>query len=240
MLSPRKVVPLILSTAVLVSLAVVFSGCTSTSISTRLYFMKVKLLEEPNIRYISHEITVNQTSIPPRALLPLPDYYAVGLLGYCEGKSDQKSFSNCSAPSTSFSIDSVNSISSQIGDDNGTPFELAQYIQKGYRTASRWLIVGYITGYITTFLTVAALLAQIPMARTIAIISTVVSSILITATSITMIVIYQLAIIGINSSRQIRAHASFGADTIVSACIAVGFSVSCTLFLFIERCCCCI
>ena len=65
MLSFLKLVPLVLSTAALICLAMVFSACTSTSSPQNLFFMKVNALNAPGLKYGADGISkVNLTEFP--------------------------------------------------------------------------------------------------------------------------------------------------------------------------------
>ncbi|KAH1311997.1 hypothetical protein V6Z77_003351 [Aspergillus fumigatus] len=67
MLSLLKVVPLLLSTAALVCLVVVFCGCTSPSSPQELFFLKVDLTEFPKGEHLSLRRSLN---IPSTDTLP--------------------------------------------------------------------------------------------------------------------------------------------------------------------------
>ncbi|KAL2838690.1 actin cortical patch SUR7/pH-response regulator pali [Aspergillus pseudodeflectus] len=205
MLPFLKFVPLVLSTAALICLAVVFSACTSTSSPQDLFFMEVKLTEFPKIDHLnlvrsfdrdsssplqkgnvvdritgSAENAVDQIGGHVQDLSDqlhslLPEYYAVGLWSYCESKQGAEAFSNCSGPSAAFSFDLVDLLSSRLGQANGVLADWTQPVLKGYRHLSHWIVVAYITAVIAAFIAVVTGLVGFPLAKLVAIISSAVS-----------------------------------------------------------------
>lgn len=80
----------------------------------------------------------------------LPAYYKVGLLGYCEGKTEMAGYSNCSDPSTSFSFDLLHILSSASSEvDQLFPSGNGK-ILAGYHDLSVWSTWAYIWGLIAT------------------------------------------------------------------------------------------
>jgi hypothetical protein len=105
----------------------------------------------------------------------LPDYYAVGLWGYCEGEQNGTSFSKCSKPSASFSFDLGQILRANLGQADGMLSKLAQPILRGYHHVSHWVVFAYIAGFIAMFVTVVAALIRFPMARIVILMSSTAS-----------------------------------------------------------------
>lgn len=82
----------------------------------------------------------------------LPEYYSVGLWGYCKGQNG--SVTNCSDPSTSFSFDLLNIFDSVSTEINDFIPSLNQTVFAGYRDVSQAIIWLYILGFISTVLVV--------------------------------------------------------------------------------------
>ncbi|KAI3098429.1 hypothetical protein CBS147333_9064 [Penicillium roqueforti] len=101
----------------------------------------------------------------------LPEYYAVGLWGYCEGKRGAPTFSNCTGPSASFSFDLVDILSSRLGQANGVLADWTQPVLKGYRRVSHWIVAAYMMAFIAAFIAVVTGLVGFPLAKLVAIIS---------------------------------------------------------------------
>ncbi|KAL3468680.1 actin cortical patch SUR7/pH-response regulator pali [Aspergillus californicus] len=274
MLPFLKFVPLVLSTAALICLAVVFSACTSTSSPQDLFFMEVNLTKFPKIDHLnlarsfdlpgvgdsssplqqgnvvdsitgSAENAVGQIDGHVQDLSDqlhslLPEYYAVGLWSYCEGKRGVQGFSNCTGPSASFSFDLDHLLSSRLGQANGVLADWTQPVLKGYRRVSHWIVAAYMMAFIAAFIAVVTGLVGFPLAKLVAIISSAVSSLLIIGASVTVTIMYQLLTRGINSTlEQAGISASLGPRVLATSWLAVAFSVGSSLFWIVERCCCC-
>ncbi|KAL4985537.1 actin cortical patch SUR7/pH-response regulator pali [Aspergillus falconensis] len=255
MLPFLKFVPLLLSSAALICLAVVFSACTSTSSPQDLFFIEVNLKEFPKIDHLhlarsldlpgvgdsssalqqgnvvdsitgSAENAASQIGGRVQGLSDqvhslLPEYYAVGLWSYCEGKQ-------------------ANLLSSRLGQANGVLSDWTQPVLKGYRRVSHWTVVAYVMAFIATFIAVVAGLVWFPLAKLVAIMSSAVSSPLVIGASVTVTIMYQLLTRGINSAlEQAGISASLGPRMLATSWLAVAFSVGSSLFLIVERCCCC-
>ncbi|GLA55942.1 hypothetical protein AnigIFM63604_003290 [Aspergillus niger] len=196
-------VPLVLSTAALICLAVVFSACTSTSSPQDLFFLEVicstsppqaRSLDLPGVgdsssplpqgnvvgsvtgsaENVASQIGGHVQDLADQLQSLLPAYYAVGLWSHCEGKRGDRAFSNCSGPSASFSFDFVDLLSSRLGQANGVLSELTQPVLKGYRRVSHWTVVAYVMAFIGTFIAVVAGLVGFPLAKLVAIMSSAV------------------------------------------------------------------
>ncbi|OJJ52124.1 hypothetical protein ASPSYDRAFT_214626 [Aspergillus sydowii CBS 593.65] len=266
-------VPLVLSAAVLICLAVAFSACTSTSSPQDLFFMEVNLTKFPKTDHLnlvrsfdlpgvgnssslqqrnvvdsitgSAENTVSQIGGHVQDLSDqlhslLPEYYAVGLWSYCEGKRGAQTFSNCTGPSASFSFDLVDILSSRLGLANGVLADWTQPVLKGYRRVSHWIVAAYMMAFIAAFIAVVTGLVGFPLAKLVAIISSAVSSLLVIGASVTVTIMYQLLTRGLNSTLEPAGiSASLGPRMLATSWLAVAFSVGSSLFWIVERCCCC-
>ncbi|KAL2801631.1 actin cortical patch SUR7/pH-response regulator pali [Aspergillus granulosus] len=274
MLPFLKFVPLVLSTAALICLAVVFSACILTSSPQDLFFMEVKLTKFPKIDHLnlvrsfglpgvgdsssplqqgnivdsitgSAENAVNQIGghvqdLSDQLYSLLPEYYAVGLWSYCEGKQGAQAFANCSRPSAAFSFNLVDLLSSCLGQANGVLADWTQPVLKGYRGVLHWIVAAYIMAFITAFIAVVTGLVGFPLAKLVAIISSAVSSLLIIGASVMVTIMYQLLTRGINSMlEQAGISASLGPRVLAASWLGVAFSVGSSLFWIVERCCCC-
>ncbi|KAL4805716.1 actin cortical patch SUR7/pH-response regulator pali [Aspergillus unguis] len=246
MLPFLKFVLLVLSTAVLICLAVAFSACTSTSSLQDLFFMEVNLIKFLKTDYLnlqnvvdsitgSVENTVSQISGHVQDLLDqlhslLLEYYAVGLWGYCEGKQGAPTFLNCTRPSASFSFNLVDILSSRLGQANRVLVDWTQPVLKGYYYMLHWIVAAYIMAFIAAFIAVVTGLVGFLLAKLVIIISSAVSSLLVIGASVTVTII-MLEPAGIS--------ASLGPWMLATSWIAVAFLVGSSLFWTVERCCCC-
>jgi hypothetical protein len=190
----------------------------------------------------------------------LPDFYSVGLWGYCQGQKETASYSNCSQPSTSFSFDLLSifgSVSPAIGevlpDENNK-------VLAGYHDVSRWSISAYILGFVSTFVAVVFGITTMFFSRgkIWLIISSLVrpwyivpeqkkltisesATIFVTGASIGVTVIYGLITGAIQSIlHPLGADASFGTHSFTATWLAVTFSFAALLIWLIEMFCCCI
>ncbi|CEL07081.1 hypothetical protein ASPCAL10245 [Aspergillus calidoustus] len=228
MLPFLKFVPLVLSTAALICLAVAFSACTSTSSPQDLFFMEGNVIDSITG---SAENTVSQVGEHVQNLAGqlhslLPEYYAVGLWSYCEGKQGVQAFLNCSGPSASFSFDLVDLLSSRLGQTDGVLAGWTQPVLKGYRRVSHWIVAAYVMAFIAAFIAVVTRLVGFPLAKLVAIISSAVSSLLVIGASVTVTIMYQLLTRGINSTlEQAGISASLGPRMLATTWLAVAFSV---------------
>ncbi|KAJ0418362.1 hypothetical protein BJY00DRAFT_302889 [Aspergillus carlsbadensis] len=233
MLPFLKFVPLVLSTAALICLAVAFSACALTSSPQDLFFMEVNLTKFPKVDHLnlarsfdlpggnvidsitgSAENTVSQVGEHVQNLADqlhslLLEYYAVGLW----------------RPSASFSFDLVNLLSSRLGQTNGVLAGWTQPVLKGYRRVSHWIVAAYIMAFVAAFIAVVTRLVGFPLAKLVAIISLVVSSLLVIGASVTVTIMYQLLTRGINSTlEQAGISASLGPRMLATTWLAVAFS----------------
>ncbi|OJJ51944.1 hypothetical protein ASPSYDRAFT_96036 [Aspergillus sydowii CBS 593.65] len=243
MLPFLKFVPLVLSTAVLICLAVAFSACTSTSSPQDLFFIEVNLTRFPKTDHLnparsfdppgvgdsssplqqrnvidsitgSAENAVSQIGGHVQDLSDqlhslLPEYYAVGLW----------------RPSTSFSFDLVDVLSSRLGQANGVLADWTQPALKGYRRVSHWIVAAYMMAFIAALIAVVVGQVGFPLAKLVAIISSVVSSLLVIGASVTVTIMYQLLTRGINSTlEQAGISASLGPRMLATSWLAVAFS----------------
>ncbi|KAL4918116.1 hypothetical protein BDW62DRAFT_210812 [Aspergillus aurantiobrunneus] len=211
MLPFLKFVPLVLSAAVLICLAVAFSACTSTSSPQDLFFMEVNLMRFPKTDHLNparsfdspgnavSQIGGHVQDLSDQLYSLLPEYYAVGLWSYCESN-------------TFFSFDLVDVLSSRLGQVNGVLADWAQPVLKGYRRVSH---SAYMMAFIAAFIAVVAGLVGFPLAKLVAIISSVVTL------------------------EQAGISASLGPRMLAISWLAVAFSVGLSLFWIVERCCCC-
>lgn len=112
----------------------------------------------------AHDWSVDQLSghaqrLSQKLKSRLPDYYVVGLRGYCEGVQHKASFLNCSGTSNSFSFSLFDVMDSQLDQaqqlEELLPTE-SQTFLKGYRQASEWTISAFILALISASLTVSA------------------------------------------------------------------------------------
>lgn len=101
----------------------------------------------------------------------LPIYYAIGLWSYCEGKPNDKAFSNCSKPSAHFSFDPMDVLGTWLGPADGVTSDLIQPVLKGYDHISQWIIGAYITGFIAAFIAIVVGFVRFPMAKVAVVIS---------------------------------------------------------------------
>ncbi|KAJ5642286.1 hypothetical protein N7490_006286 [Penicillium lividum] len=173
--------------------------------------------------------------------LQLPEYYSIGLLGYCKGEDDKPT--TCSDPSTSFSFNLsgiFNSISTEVNDIFSDIDETAL---TGYHDAVRALILLYILAFIAAFLTTIFAIRKVvaPGGNKLLVVCCGLSTILITTAAVGVTVIYGLFTQAIKSILgPFGAQASLGVHMMTSAWLAVAFSLVVFLTWLIQACCCCI
>ncbi|KAJ6171552.1 hypothetical protein N7470_000619 [Penicillium chermesinum] len=83
-----------------------------------------------------------------------PDYYAVGLRGYCQENKGAPSFSNCSEPSIDFAFDLLHIFGPLSDEIEALLPTQEKSISRKYHAAFRWAIVGYVIGTVSAVLTV--------------------------------------------------------------------------------------
>lgn len=145
----------------LVALGILFGSCTSSYSPSILYFFKVtdillfcncKARLHANLLEVHLQSSNRNESLQhekPYANLPI--FYAVGLLGFCQGQKDTTHFSNCSNPSLLFSfdlLDTIRSISNQTQSIQ-EPGSVELYLDQ-HRFA-RYSIWAYLIGLVATF-----------------------------------------------------------------------------------------
>lgn len=86
----------------------------------------------------------------------LPDYYAVGLWGYCSGKEGASQYSSCSTATLSFSFDLVAILESNAPGSASLLPEASKAVLSGFSNPSKFAIAAYIIGMATTILAVVA------------------------------------------------------------------------------------
>jgi hypothetical protein len=79
----------------------------------------------------------------------IPDYYSIGLWGYCQGRHDAASFSNCSAPSMTFTFDLLKVFGSLSGEIDDLIPSKGKSLLAGSRHLSEWTTSAYVIGTIT-------------------------------------------------------------------------------------------
>ncbi|EAW20677.1 SUR7/PalI family protein [Aspergillus fischeri NRRL 181] len=171
-----KLLPLALSAAALICLAVVFEGCRSTSSPRDLFFLEVRnwtsLLHQRIVRSFSlsdqasnlsdsaHDALTHASSslsdLRSNIWSTLPDYYAVGLWGYCSGEKGASKYSSCSTPTLSFSFDLVAILESNAPGAVSLLPEASKAVLPGLSKSSRLAVAAYIIGMAATTLTVVA------------------------------------------------------------------------------------
>ncbi|KAF9884572.1 hypothetical protein FE257_001456 [Aspergillus nanangensis] len=208
--STAQVLPLALSIAILICLAVLFAACIFSSSLQALYLVKVNISEFPTV----DDLTIARSFDDRCDALDLPTtvqdiaqglpgsagttagqvgshYFAVGLWGYCEGSHDVDIFSNCIKPSVSFSFDLVVILGDRLGKIDGLLPESSQSGLRKYHQTTTVFIVG---------------------------------------ASASMTAIYGILVAGIQSMLQpVGIHAGLGSQMLVVIWLAVGFSIASAL-----------
>ncbi|RDH26226.1 hypothetical protein BDQ94DRAFT_164659 [Aspergillus welwitschiae] len=244
LLSLPRIISLVLSSAVLVCFAVIFSACTSptsvnvigirnpehlnelrslaihsgqnSSSSLEIVYLSDRLSEAVSDA-VDH-ITGHVEDQPSHMQYLLPIYYVIGLQSYCEGKPTDKALSNCSKPSAHFSFDPIDVLGTWLGPADG-----------GTTTFAQWIIGAYITGFV-----------QFPMTEVAVLISSSVPSLLIIGASVSVTILYQLLAKGIDRLLQHEITANLGPHAMAATWLAVAFSAGSSLVLAIAICSCCL
>ncbi|CAG7962496.1 unnamed protein product [Penicillium salamii] len=190
------------------------------------------------------ETVVSQTTTKVQSLSDevkshLPDFYFMGLWGYCQGQKETMSYSNYSHPSASFSFDLLSilgsvspAIKEMLPDENNK-------ILAKYHEFSRWSISAYILGIaftsLVTIFDVTTVLYS--WGKLLLVIYSLSATIFITGASISVTVIYGLIT---GAFKSIGVDASLGPHSFITTWLAVAFSFAAFLTWLIEMFCCCI
>ncbi|CAG8262429.1 unnamed protein product [Penicillium salamii] len=160
------------------------------------------------------QVTDKVQSLSDEISAQLPDFYSVGLWGYCQGQKEDTAYSNCSQPSTSFSFDLLSILGSvSSGIDEVLP-DKNRKVLAGYHDVSQWSISAYILGFVSTFIAVIFGVTTMFFSRgkTLLIISSLTATVFVTGASIGVTIIYGLITGAIQSIlHPLGADASFGA-----------------------------
>jgi hypothetical protein len=146
---------------VLAALGILFGSCTSSYSPSTLYFFKVTdilLIYICKARIHANLVEVHlQPSNPNDSLqheesyANLPTFYAVGLLGFCQGQKDITRFSNCSNPSLLFSFDPLETLRSMSNQTQSIQEPGAVELYLDQHRFARYSIWAYLIGLVATF-----------------------------------------------------------------------------------------
>jgi hypothetical protein len=189
----------------------------------------------------------------------LPVFYAVGLLGFCQGQKDITRFSNCSDPSFQFSFDPVETIRSISNETRyiQEPDDVELYLDQ--HQFARYSIWAYLIGLVTTFFAAMLELFHPRLSRTKFLHVTFVivgyfyhklqylilnqyklSPLSIAAASVNLSLIYSLIDHGVQTNfRSFVTETSFG-SLFIAAWSATGLSIAASVVWCICTSCCCI
>ena len=187
----------------------------------------------------------------------LPDFYAVGLWGYCEGTGNK--YTECTSPNASFSFNLVQILESKVPGVADLLPATARTTLSGYDHPSEWAISGYIIGLIATALAVVAgmgsvlfpwgimltsLCSFVGLTSELMVLNTdpcQAASVFTIGASIAVTVIYSLTVAGAQASlKNIGVSCELGAGMMALMWLASGLSLLSSLLYIMRVCCCCL
>ncbi|KAL4784553.1 SUR7/PalI family-domain-containing protein [Aspergillus varians] len=252
--------PYVLTIAALICLIIVGLGSTEGgSNSTRdLYFFRADLRELNGSRTIQNSVSdvldnlnlsvddgdIGSALDEVQKYFNIPDFYNIGLFGYCEGNITSKNnyaVSNCSSPKAEFWFDPVKVWNLKtLGLQNALPSDVQDSLNI-YKNVSKWMSIAYIIAFVATGLEILLGITAI-FSRWGSCVTTLISiaAFLFTAaasaTSTAMFVI----VTGVfnDKIKPYGIKGSMGRNIYAATWLATAFSLAAALFWAISSCCC--
>ncbi|KAF2229572.1 hypothetical protein EV356DRAFT_580693 [Viridothelium virens] len=235
-------VPLGLTVATLVCLALVWGAGLRTSALQSFYFIKAdtsKLNADPTSNQAVTDLFLKFLDSARTSNL-LADYYQVDLSSYCTGK-EGKSIDFCSKPVANFWFNPVDVWGLQ---SSGLEDLFPKQLQDGlhtYQSVAHWMYVAYVIAFWSTVAeAVIGLFAT--CSRLISLITSLVAgvaSIFVFAASLTATILYSVLLGTFNDVlKPYNIHANLGKPMFATTWLAVVFSLAAGFFWLFSICCC--
>ncbi|KAL2850024.1 SUR7/PalI family-domain-containing protein [Aspergillus pseudodeflectus] len=252
--------PYVLTIAALICLIVVGLGSTDNGTDSLrdLYFFRADLrdlngsssiqstvgdvLDNLNISVDDGDITAALDEV--QKYFRIPDFYNIGLLGYCEGNvtsNNNYKVSNCSSPKAEFWFDPVKVWNLEtLGLQNALPDKVDDALNV-YRNVSKWMFVAYVIAFAATALELLLGITAIfsrwgSCVTTLIAIAAFLFTAAASATSTAM-----FAVVAGVFNDQIKPYGiegHMGRNIYVATWLATAFSLAAALFWAISSCCC--
>lgn len=252
--------PYVLTIAALICLIIVGLGSTDNGTDSirDLYFFRADLsqlnssapiqndlqgaLDEFNIQVDDGDISAALDKV--QEYFNIPDFYNIGLFGYCQGNitnSNTYKVSNCSSPKTEFYFDPIEIWNlKKMGLENALPDDVGKALNI-YKNVSKWMSVAYIIAFAATALELLLGITAIfsrwgSCVTTLIAITAFLFTAAASATSTAMFTV----VAGV-FNEQIKPYGiegSMGKNIYAATWIATAFSLAAALFWAISSCCC--
>ncbi|KAL4973899.1 SUR7/PalI family-domain-containing protein [Aspergillus desertorum] len=252
--------PYVLTVAALICLIVVGLGSTDNGTDSLrdLYFFRADLRDLNSSTPIQNSvssvlddlnITVSDGDLSSaleevQQYFNIPDFYNIGLFGYCQGNvtsSDNYRVSNCSSPDAQFWFDPVDVWNLKtLGLQNAIPDDL-QHALNVYKNVSKWMCIAYIIAFAATGLEILLGITAIfsrwgSCVTTLVAIAAFLFTAAASATSTAMFVVISGVFNDEIKPYGIDGH--MGRNIYAATWLATAFSLAAALFWAISSCCC--
>ncbi|KAL2822731.1 SUR7/PalI family-domain-containing protein [Aspergillus cavernicola] len=253
------VTPYLLTVAALICLIIVGIGSTDNGTDSLrdLYFSQADLrdlnssspiqssvsdvLDDLNISVDDGDISTALEEV--QKYFNIPDFYNIGLLGYCEGNitNDKYHVSNCSSPKAEFWFNPVDVWNlATLGLENALPDDVDNALNV-YKNVSKWMFVAYVIAFAATALELLLGITAIfsrwgSCVTTLIAIAAFLFTAAASATSTAMFAV----VTGVFND-QIKPYGiegSMGRNIYAATWLATAFSLAAALFWAISSCCC--
>ncbi|KAL2863826.1 SUR7/PalI family protein [Aspergillus lucknowensis] len=253
--------PYVLTIASLISLVIVGLGCTDNGTNSirDLYFFRADLrdingsapiqqnavsdvLDDLNLSVDDGDISAALDEV--QKYFRIPDFYNIGLFGYCEGNvtsNDNYRVSNCSSPKVEFWFDPAKVWNlDTLGLQNALPKDVDDALDV-YRNVSKWMSVAYIIAFAATGLELLLGITAIfsrwgSCVTTLIAIAAFLFTAAASATSTAMFAVVSGVFNDKIKPYGIEGH--MGRNIYVATWLATAFSLAGALFWAISSCCC--
>ncbi|KIA75748.1 hypothetical protein HK57_00483 [Aspergillus ustus] len=251
--------PYVLTIAALICLIVVGLGSTDNGTNSLrdLYFFRADLtnlngssaiqstvgsvLDDLNISVDDGDISSALEEV--QKYFNIPDFYNIGLLGYCEGNVTDSNYrvSNCSSPKAEFWFDPVSVWNlDTLGLENALPDKVDDALNV-YRNVSKWMFVAYVIAFAATALELLLGVTAI-FSRWGSCVTTLIAlaAFLFTAAASATSTAMFAVVAGVFND-QIKPYGitgHMGKNIYVATWLATAFSLAAALFWAISSCCC--
>lgn len=174
----------------------------------------------------------------------IPDFYNIGLFGYCQGNittNDDFRVSNCSDPDAQFWFNPVEVWNlKRMGLENAIPGDLQDALNI-YKNVSKWMCIAYIIAFAATALELLLGITAV-FSRWGSCVTTLIAiaAFLFTAAASATATAMFTVILGVfnDKIKPYGIEGSMGRNLYAATWIATAFSLAAALFWSISSCCC--
>ncbi|KAL4804788.1 SUR7/PalI family-domain-containing protein [Aspergillus unguis] len=252
--------PYVLTIASLICLIIVALGSTNNGTDSirDLYFFRADLQNLNGSATVQNEVSsalsdlnINVDDGDLGAALDevqnyfnIPDFYNIGLFGYCEGNitsNNDYKVSNCSHPEAQFWFNPVDIWNlKSLGLENAIPDDLQDALNV-YKNVSKWMCVAYIIAFAATALEILLGITAI-FSRWGSCVTTLVSiaAFLFTAAASATSTAMFAVIRGVfnDKIKPYGIEGDMGSNIYAATWLATAFSLAAALFWAVSSCCC--